>query len=196
MLKEMFVSANKKGIGSGKIEFESLPISKDIQDKAIREMGNGFLVRIESAPQTGTKMRQVVVAFAQISSLAMKLSSSKNLTTNPPKLATKIELREPPQFEPPHESLRLIYDDLIKYSVFLRDVRGKSIRGAVVPRLFLRRLLIPTFHLTFSKRDNIGLETSEFYLLLSNPKEFVRQMTIKLKKKKYSKQESFFTSSE
>ena len=194
MLKEMFALANKKGIGSGKIEFDSLPIDKKIQDKAIREMGNSFLVRIESAPQTGTRMREVVVAFAEVSSLALMQHSSKNLATNPPKLATKIELRETPQFESPNDSLRLIYDDLIKYSVFLRDVRGKSIRGAVVPRLFLRRLLIPTFHLTFSKRDNIGLETSEFYLMLSNPKEFVKQMTKKLKKRKGSDQPTFFTS--
>ncbi len=182
MLKEMFVSAYKKGTGKGeKIEFEKIPIDKNIQNKAIREMGNDFLVRIEAAPQTGPKMREVVEAFAEVAAFALKSRFSKNQRTNPPKLATKIELRESPKFEPPNDSLKPIYNDLIKYSVFLRDVRGKSIRGAVVPRLFLRRILIPTFNLTFSKRDNIGLETQDFYLLLRDPKSFVKLMKDKLK---------------
>ncbi|MFI5251385.1 MAG: protein kinase [Bacteroidota bacterium] len=189
LLKEMFVSAKKKGIGTGKIEFEKIPIDRKIQDRNIREMGNDFLVRIEASPETGKRMREIIESFAEVSKLAILNVSSKNLLTNPPKLATKIELRETPKFDPPNDNLKIYYDDLIRYSVFLRDVRGKSIRGAVVPRLYLRRLLIPTFHLTFSKRDNISLEVQDFYLLLSDPKQFLKNMKARFGK---SGQEALF----
>jgi len=156
-------------------------------------MGNDFLVRIEAAPETGPKMREIVEAFAKVSSLALIHANSKYLNSYPPKLATKIELVQSPKFEPPYDTLRQIYDDLIRYSIFLRDIRGKSIKGAVVPRLFLRRLLIPTFYLTFGKRDNIMLEVADFYSLLSDPGEFVKKMQHRFKTEG---QESLFKDSE
>ena len=72
--------------------------------------------------------------------------------------------------------LKELYDNLIRYSIFLIDVRGKSQRGAVVPRLYLRRLLIPTFKLTPSTRDSIRVEPNEFKTLLSDPDKFEKDM--------------------
>ena len=60
----------------------------------------------------------------------------------------------------------------MRYSVFIEDFRGKSRRGSVVPRLYLRRFLIPHFNLTFSTRDSIELEPAEFETFLCDPKAF------------------------
>jgi hypothetical protein len=58
----------------------------------------------------------------------------------------------------------------------MRDARGKSIRGVVAPRLYLRKLLIPFFKLTPSRRDNIGLDAEDFLKLLDDPRKFADNM--------------------
>ena len=65
-----------------------------------------------------------------------------------------------------------LYRDLIRYGLFIRDSRGKSVRGAFVPRLFLRRLLIPYCALALSKRDSVQLTCEQFNSLLLKPDEF------------------------
>jgi hypothetical protein len=69
-----------------------------------------------------------------------------------------------------------MFNDLVKYGVFIRDIKGKSQRGSVVPRLYLRRLLIPTFLLTPSKRDHIRVDSKEFRMLLTEPEKFKTHM--------------------
>jgi hypothetical protein len=63
--------------------------------------------------------------------------------------------------------------------VFIEDVRGKSRRGSFVPRLYLRRFLLPFFNLTFSKRDSIELSVVEFQELLVSPKAFSDRKRLK-----------------
>jgi hypothetical protein len=67
---------------------------------------------------------------------------------------------------------REIYRDLVRYGIFIRDSRGKSIRGTFVPRLFLRRLLLPYSALALSKRDSVPLTCEEFKTLLLKPDVF------------------------
>ncbi len=148
-------------------------VSPEIQDRAMRENANDFLNRIESAPETGKRLRKIAVAFGKVANWYLLNRNSKNVKTNPPWQAFRIEVRETPELP---EATKPIYNDLIKYGVFLRDVRGKSQRGAVIPRLYLRRLLIPTFRLTPSQRDNIGLNPDEFVMLLEKPEDFVAHM--------------------
>jgi hypothetical protein len=49
----------------------------------------------------------------------------------------------------------------------------------VVPRLYLRRFLIPHFNLTFSTRDSIELEPAVFEKFLLDPKTFETQLRIR-----------------
>ena len=65
-----------------------------------------------------------------------------------------------------------IYRDLIRYGLFMRDSRGKSVRGAFVPRLYLRRLLLPYCTLALSKRDSVSLSCADFSQLLLEPDVF------------------------
>ena len=48
-----------------------------------------------------------------------------------------------------------------------------------MPRLYLRRFLIPHFNLTFSTRDSIQMEPEELEFLLKQPREFEKMMTSK-----------------
>jgi hypothetical protein len=68
-----------------------------------------------------------------------------------------------------------IYRDLLRYGLFMRDARGKSVRGAMVPRLYLRRLLLPYCLLPLSKRDSVQMNCDWFIRLLLQPDEFKLQ---------------------
>jgi hypothetical protein len=73
---------------------------------------------------------------------------------------------------------REIYRDLIRYGLFIRDSRGKSVRGAFVPRLFLRRLLLPYSALALSKRDSVPLTCDDFRSLLPTPDAFKARFSL------------------
>ena len=149
--------------------------SYEKQNQAIRKIGADFLNWIESAPKHGNLLRKIAEAFGYVAHWELENLDSKNLDLHPPKQAFRLEIRSSKSIEL-EDDLRDVYEALIRYGVFIRDVRGKSQRSAVVPRLYLRRLLIPTFNLTFNKRDNVGVEIEEFKLLLSNPEEFKEKM--------------------
>ena len=72
-----------------------------------------------------------------------------------------------------------LYRDLIRYGLFMLDNRGKSVRGAFVPRLYLRRLLLPYCTLALSKRDSVSLSCDEFRRLLLEPDAFKASLTKK-----------------
>ena len=160
--------------GLAQIE-SSQKISPKDQTKAIRDQAGNFLkgLRLSS---NGSQLVEIVSSFGNVAHSYLKHRNSKNVQTNPPWQAHRIE---------PYDQLALsdeaqkIYDELLRYSVFIEDVRGKSRRGKVVPRLYLRRLLIPHFNLTFSTRDSVGLEPDEILELLLTPKEFEKNHLIK-----------------
>jgi hypothetical protein len=86
-----------------------------------------------------------------------------------PRMAFRLEIVDEFRI---HGLAREIYRDLIRYGLFIRDSRGKSVRGAFVPRLFLRRLLIPYGSLALSKRDSVPLRCDQFVTLLLEPDSF------------------------
>jgi serine/threonine protein kinase len=185
LIRNMFTIAESEGCKN--------KIPRNIQNRVIRETGNDFLNKIESVQDTGRQLRKIVQAFGVIANHYLKTRTSKNQDQEPQMQASRIEIRETPYFEKEepqgkistmNQNAKKYYDDLIKYGIFIRDVRGKSIRGAVVPRLYMRRLLIPTFVLTPSKRDSLSLEVRHFTTLLCNPDEFVRIMKNKSPRRK------------
>jgi hypothetical protein len=154
-------------------EFRILPA---IQNRAIREAAGSFLKNLRGIPKCGEQLVSIVEAFGNVSHSHLRYLDSKNEEASPPKQATRIE---------PYEALSLsekaqqLYEELLRYSVFIEDFRGKSRRGNVVPRLYLRRFLIPHFNLTFSTRDSIELEPKEFEEFLVDPKGFEQRLRLK-----------------
>lgn len=150
-------------------------ISQGIQTHAIREQAGDFLKGLRDLPE-GEHLVEIVTAFGNVAYSYLKFKNSRNEKSSPPWQAHRIE---------PFERLSLTkkareyYNELLRFSVFIEDVKGKSIRGKVVPRLFLRRMLIPHFNLTFSRRDSVSLENNQIELLLINPKEFEKNHRLK-----------------
>lgn len=161
-------------------------INPKIQDQVFREAGGRFLHLLavatnpsgaksltENSEHTntyGAHLYDIVTAFQEIAYYNLKNKNSKNQATTPPKQARKIELvTANGELD---EKSREYYRGLIRYGVFIQDYRAKSVRGTAATRLYLRSLLIPYCRLTFSKRDCISLEWSDFNNLLQNPKKF------------------------
>ena len=144
-------------------------VSPRFQNKAIREAAGGFLKNLRSIPRHGDQLVAIVTAFGNVAHSFLKFRNSRNETGNPAHQANRIEPYEPFTLCEPAQR---IYDELLRYSVFIEDFRGKSRRGKVVPRLYLRRFLIPHFNLTFSTRDSVELEPSEFEQFLLEPSKF------------------------
>lgn len=154
----------------------ALKIPPTKQNQAIREEAGRFLKNLRGIPRRGEQLVSIVEAFGQVSHSHIKYLNSTNEKGTPPKQASRIEPYENFSLS---ENARELYDELLRYSVFIEDFRGKSRRGSVVPRLFLRRFLIPHFNLTFSTRDSIELEPEDFEKFLMNPKGFEQQWRLK-----------------
>jgi hypothetical protein len=166
----------------------NLPIQPDIQNKEFRRTGGEFLHFLKACARTtrdgkttlprhivswGEHLVKIAEAFKEICLYDLrKLNSGRKDRQNEPKQAFRIEIVDQFSLE---GVCREIYEDLVRYGVFLRDDRGKSIRGAIIPRLYLRRLLIPFCTLTFSKIDSIFMKAVDFKDLLLNPADFAKK---------------------
>ncbi|QLK25128.1 protein kinase family protein [Natrinema zhouii] len=169
-----------------------IPIPAEKQDEIIKRYGGSFMNKIESIPENGERLREIAEVFGKRANYLLMNENSKNQSGNPPFQGFRIEIRDSfsfdsdeylpevltalrrdtskrPEKEEITEEAESIYNHLLQYGIFLLDTRGKSIRGGAVPRLYLRRLLLPKFNLTPSQRDNVSMEPAEFIYLLMNP---------------------------
>ncbi len=164
----------------------ALPIQPERQDKVFRNAGGEFLHLLEACTRTsryetvslpghitswGKHLVKIAEAFKEIALHELRTRTGGREGRGEPKQAFRIEIVD-------HFSLagieKELYEDLVRYGVFLRDDRGKSIRGAIIPRLYLRRLLIPYCTLTFSKIDNVAMNAYAFRALLVDPEQFAK----------------------
>jgi tRNA A-37 threonylcarbamoyl transferase component Bud32 len=165
----------------------NLPISPKLQDKVFRNTGGQFLHLLRACARTvkdskaklpdhivswGEHLVEIAEAFKEISLHELRTRYGGRKGRDEPKQAFRIEIVDQFALEGIE---REIYEDLVRYGVFLRDDRGKSIRGAIIPRLYLRRLLIPYCTLTFSKIDNIAMKAADFKYLLLHPRDFTQE---------------------
>ena len=154
---------------------ETVPrIPPSQQHKSIRTAAGAFMESVRTLPRWGEQLAKVVTAFGNVAHSYLLCETSANATHNPPHQASRIEPYEPLQLS---QEAQDILDELLRYSILIADPRGKSRRGEVVPRFYLRRYLIPQFLLTFSRRDSLQLQNHEIETLLREPKTFEKVMS-------------------
>ena len=115
--------------GSAALEGRTTPaVSAETQNRAIRGEAGSFLKNLRRLP-TGQRLVEVVEAFGSVAASYLRFKDSKNEASCPPHQASRIE-----PYEDPHltAEAKEVYEDLLRYSVFIEDVRGKSRRGNVV----------------------------------------------------------------
>ncbi len=176
----------------------SYPITEALQDRAFRNRGSEWLnAHTRNEPTNpiqfqrdlaamqktnpgyqlsghfGDHLKAIVEAFVAVASELLhgptyKIRENGHIR-EVPRMAFRVEIVDEFRVSGLAEQ---IYRDLIRYGLFMRDNRGKSVRGAFVPRLYLRRLLLPYGTLALSKRDSVTLTCSSFIQLLLEPDLF------------------------
>lgn len=177
-----------------------VPVDSQIQDRVFRNRGGEWLNSLTrnepsdaaavkaglaalrtSRPkyslrgQYGDHLKAIVEAFVSAASGLLRgpmyTIAEGTRQREVPRMAFRIEILDELKLEGLASEL---YRDLIRYGLFMRDSRGKSVRGAFVPRLYLRRVLLPYCTLALSKRDSVSLSCAQFKQLLLEPDEFQR----------------------
>lgn len=120
----------------------------------------------------GTHLKAIVEAFVAAARRLLLGTTYKIGEREVPRMAFRIEVIDDFRVEGLAAEL---YRDLIRYGLFMRDARGKSVRGAMVPRLYIRRLLLPYCTLALSKRDSVPMTCEWFRVLLLTPDTFKRE---------------------
>jgi hypothetical protein len=171
-----------------------LPVDAETQDRTFRNRGGEWLmsntrneptdnaaVKKELARITrqrpgyqlqgtyGEHLKAIVEAFVEASRHLLLGPTYRIGAREVPRMAFRLEIVDEFRVE---GLAREIYRDLIRFGLFMRDNRGKSVRGAFVPRLYLRRLLLPYARLALSKRDSVPLPCASFVELLLEPDKF------------------------
>jgi serine/threonine protein kinase len=190
-------AAQLKPISAGESAL-SLPVDAGLQDRAFRNRGGEWLnshtrneptdpdkmkkelARVKTAlpgyalcGEYGDHLKAIVEAFAAAATVLLLGPMYKikegNTTREVPRMAFRVEIVDEFRIDGLAQE---IYRDLIRYGLFMRDNRGKSVRGTFVPRLYLRRLLLPYCTLALSKRDSVPLTSESFSQLLLSPDSF------------------------
>ena len=187
--------ATHQGLSRNQIQ---VPVEPAIQDRAFRNRGGEWLnshtrneptdpARMRAALERlrsedpsfnlcgeyGDHLKAVVEAFVDAATALLRgptyTITEGSKPREVPRMAFRLEIVDEFRIDGLAQE---IYRDLIRYGLFMRDNRGKSVRGAFVPRLYLRRLLLPYCTLALSKRDSVSLSCEGFRQLLLRPDVF------------------------
>ena len=179
----------------------NLSIPSEIQDRVFRNRGGEWLdSHSRNEPSNPTSVRKALTALQeqdanyQLSGqygehlkavVESFVASARHQLLGPtysiregaterhvPRMAFRIEVADEFRID---GLAREIYRDLVRYGMFMRDSRGKSVRGTFVPRLYLRRLLLPYCALALSKRDSVSISCEAFVRLLLHPDRFRKE---------------------
>jgi hypothetical protein len=198
LVTDVIDQASESELRTGEPRQLRLPVDPAVQDRAFRNRGGEWLnshtrnepTNPERVKGAVGRLRQTKVGYSLKGTYGDHLKAvveafvgaAKRLLLGPtytikegtsrrevPRMAFRIEIIDEFRID---DLTQEIYRDLIRYGLFMRDSRGKSVRGAFVPRLYLRRLLLPFATLALSKRDSVPLICSEFTQLLLEPDSF------------------------
>ena len=175
-----------------------VPIRTDLQDRVFRNRGGEWLdshtrnepsnpdvikkeierLQQKDAPYAlsggyGEHLKAVVEAFVSAARHLLLgrtyIIREGKTSREVPRMAFRLEVTDHFRID---GLAREIYRDLVRYGLFMRDSRGKSVQGTFVPRLYLRRLLLPYCALALSKRDSVSVSCEMFIQLLLRPDQF------------------------
>ena len=205
LISDVVDQASETSGHPGTINTIDVPVSSALQDRVFRNRGGEWLnSHIRNEPTDPDKVRNELErirhlqpAYSLVGGYGDHLKAiveafvvaAKELLLGPtyaireggtlrevPRMAFRLEILD--EFRVDGLAAE-IYRDLIRYGLFLRDSRGKSVRGAFVPRLYLRRLLLPYCALALSKRDSVPLTCEDFVELLLQPDRFGARFAVR-----------------
>lgn len=136
------------------------------QDSAIKNFSRNFLEQVGGEQRWSAESRAVAKAFGEMAQWKLLNQNSTNESRETPFQAARLEVYVDSAMD---ESILPLYKALLRYGVFIQEPRGFGQGETLSYRLYLRRLFLPTFGLSFSRRDCIRLHMRDFIELLRSP---------------------------
>jgi hypothetical protein len=163
---------------------QELPIHMKEQDAAIKNYSRMFLEHVGGEQEFSREARAVAKAFGEMAQWKLKNQPSRNEGVNTPFQAGRLEVYED---SPMDKKASEFYRHLLRFGIFIQEPRGFGQGETTSRRLYLRRLFLPTFGLSFSRRDCIRLHMVDFLRLLRDPprakKTFIQRWEQTLRRK-------------
>ncbi len=158
------------------------PIDPKKQDAAIKNYSRIFLEQVGGEQKYSGNVRSIAKSFGEMAKWKLLNQPSRNEGLNTPFQASRLEVYEDLTMDLPTTEL---YRYLLRYGIFIQEPRGFGQGQTTSRRLYFRRLFLPSFGLSFSRRDCIRLHMKDFIYLLTNPHQakddFISRWINKLK---------------
>jgi hypothetical protein len=152
---------------------QNIPIDISNQDHAIKDYSRDFFEHVGGELPSSNKARLVAKSFGEMAKWKLENQTSNNEGVPKPFQVCRLEVYEDGEMP---ETSSALFRLLLRYGIFIQVPRGFSQDGGTSLRLYLRRLFLPTFGLSFSRRDCIRIHMDEFSRLLIDPELTTRQI--------------------
>ena len=136
------------------------------QDKAIKDYSRSFLEQVGGGQKESERCRIIAKMFGEMAQWKLMNQTSGNEGRNPPFQVCRLEVYEDAAIQ---ENLKPIFTYLLRYGIFIQEHRGFGQGENLSKRLYFRRLFLPSFGLSFSRRDCIRLHMNDFNKFLDDP---------------------------
>jgi len=146
-------------------------IDADTQDATIKNFSQAFFDNFATQHPDDERLRRIVGTFGNLSHWYIRNRTSANEGTDVPFQGTRIEIIDDGELGDERE----IYFSLLQHCGFVRISRGRSQRGTLSRRLYLRRIFVPAFLLSFSRRDSFRWTTDQFREFIVSPDDFAER---------------------
>ena len=143
-------------------------VDADTQDATIKNFSQAFFDNFASQHRDDERLRRIVGSFGNLSHWYIRNRTSANEGVEVPFQGTRIEIIDDGELRDERD----IYFALLRHCGFVRISRGRSQRGTLSRRLYLRRIFVPAFQLSFSRRDSIRWTTDQFRQFIVAPDDF------------------------
>jgi hypothetical protein len=110
----------------------------------------------------------------------LKYQPSHNEGTVTPFQAGRLEVYEDSDMD---DASAKLYRHLLRFGIFIQEPRGFGQGETTSRRLYLRRLFLPSFGLSFSRRDCIRLHMVDFLKMLKEPMQTKKALIARWKKR-------------
>ena len=161
LVQNIFIEANYDYTQAGQKEIEP-----KVQDAAIKNYSRRFLENVGGERKYSQEARLVAKAFGEMAEWKLKNQTSENEGVLTPFQASRLEIYEDSSL---NSRLEEFYKHLLRYGIFIQEPRGFGQGETTSRRLYFRRLFLPSFNLSFSRRDCVRLHMKDFKKLLEYP---------------------------
>ena len=158
----------KEAIVENKL-IENTNIDFKLQDRIIKSFSRNHLGMVKEIPAYGDKLFIIANTFGQICKKYLYEYGPITQEENRYYEMIRIEIEG---YKKLRDEAQELYENLLKFSIFIDAGEGYPRREVLTTRLFFRRIFAPAFQMSYRERECLRLSPERFEEFLLNPIEF------------------------